>query len=120
MPYKSVNIPIINFTKFSISLEVTKILNQVSHIPGSKMSISCIPKTPIQASLIKSDKRIQYFFENYNPTPLDIVNGLSRVYSNKKEESISISIQRLYVFTGQYGWVGSCLWLLGILPGRRL
>ena len=35
IPYKLANIPIINFPKFSISLEVTKILNQVSHIPGS-------------------------------------------------------------------------------------
>ena len=57
-PYNLANIPIINFPKFLISLEVTKILNQVSHIPGKypislevKWQISCIPKTPIQASL---------------------------------------------------------------------
>ena len=31
------NIPIIIFPKYSISLKVTKILNTVSHIPGSKM-----------------------------------------------------------------------------------
>ena len=46
IPSKLANIPIINFSKFSISLEVTKILNQVSlevrwivsYIPGSKMA----------------------------------------------------------------------------------
>ena len=43
IPYKSANIPIINFLKFSISLEVTKILNQVSHIPGSKMDSILYP-----------------------------------------------------------------------------
>ena len=43
IPYKLANIPIINFPKFSISLEVTKILNQVSHIPGSKMDSILYP-----------------------------------------------------------------------------
>ena len=43
IPYKSANIPIINFLKFSISLEVTKILNRVSHIPGSKMDSILYP-----------------------------------------------------------------------------
>ena len=43
IPYKSANIPIINFPKFSISLEVMKILNQVSHIPGSKMDSILYP-----------------------------------------------------------------------------
>ena len=32
-----------------------------------------------------SDKRIQYFFENHNPTPPDINNGLSQVYCIKPE-----------------------------------
>ena len=37
-----------------------------------------------------TDKRIQYFFENYNLTPLDMYNGLSQVYCIKPEELISI------------------------------
>ena len=44
---KLVNIPIINFPKYSISLKVTKILNTVSHIPGSKLNsnVSYIPES---------------------------------------------------------------------------
>ena len=34
--YRLANSAIINFPKYSIFLEVRKILNQVSHIPGSK------------------------------------------------------------------------------------
>ena len=40
---KLVNIPIINFPKFSISLKVIKILNTVSYIPGSKMDSILFP-----------------------------------------------------------------------------
>ena len=43
IPYKLANIPIINFPKFSTSLEVIEILNQVSHIPGSKMDSILYP-----------------------------------------------------------------------------
>ena len=39
IPYKSANIPIINFPKFSISLEVIKILNRA----GSKMDSILYP-----------------------------------------------------------------------------
>ena len=60
IPYKLANIPIIHFPKHSISLNLTKILKRVSHIPGNKMQyptsvgvkwqISCIHKIPIQVS----------------------------------------------------------------------
>ena len=43
IPYKLANIVIIDFRKFSVSLKVTKILNRVSHIPGSKMDSILYP-----------------------------------------------------------------------------
>ena len=43
IPYKLVNIPIIKFPKYSISLKVTKILNTVSNIPGSEMDSILYP-----------------------------------------------------------------------------
>ena len=43
IPYKMPNIPIINFAKYSISMKVTKILNTLSCIPGSKMANSLYP-----------------------------------------------------------------------------
>ena len=66
--------PIIDFPKYSISLKVTKILNTISHIPGSKMDSilypwkkkwqkSSIPKTPMQS---KKEGKVR---NRYNQVP---------------------------------------------------